>query len=332
MREQPLAGSLLRKLPPLHQVLPLLLPSAHDTAQLLASVAEDMLAKKGHSAAESAGTGTAGRQEVLGGQPAPNMPNNLSVSLAADGAATTEAVDGAQPGSQGDGMGADTEAAAGQEPAGVSSTGAVFDSASASMGAQDEGATEPAGVALPPADTEGESAAYEAGEALGADIKLLEMLMQQEGEPAATSATAEAGKGADAAGMAGKPQEVSPAGGQQQHGEAATDSAEAGVTAPGDKELAAGSSRFAAEAPAGALEDSYVGVADAEQQEHQGMSAEQREVVEGGAAASAAASEATSSAAAGAAYKNFRWELISLAQWDQHVTSMLLYCAVCLVI
>eukprot|EP00879_Flechtneria_rotunda_P031575 GHRR01034508.1.p1 GENE.GHRR01034508.1~~GHRR01034508.1.p1 ORF type:complete len:739 (+),score=291.15 GHRR01034508.1:24-2240(+) len=40
LREQPLAGSYLRKLPPLHQILQLLLPSAHDAAHLLTSVAE----------------------------------------------------------------------------------------------------------------------------------------------------------------------------------------------------------------------------------------------------------------------------------------------------
>ncbi|WIA28461.1 hypothetical protein OEZ86_011005 [Tetradesmus obliquus] len=50
LREQPLAGSLLRKLPPLPQLLALLLPASSDSARLLAGVAGELLTAKAAAA------------------------------------------------------------------------------------------------------------------------------------------------------------------------------------------------------------------------------------------------------------------------------------------
>lgn len=294
MREQPLSGSLLRKLPPLHQLLHLLLPSAHDTAQLVASIAEDMLADKGQMPVGLAAAGAGGKQEVSPEGPETAVADKISTfrSGTADGTATTKPAKAAPADSRDRAVGGDADTEAGQGPPAASCPSKLPDSTTGSMGAQHRGTTQPVGVALDPAGTAGESASFQAGEALGADIKLLEMLMQQEGETAATPATAETEEPWDAE--------------TQQVGEAAGSS---NTTTLDGKALAA-TSRYA-EAPAGAFEDSCIGQVDTEQQGQWEARVKRLEVVQGPDASAAGNQEplaALADAAAGGARKSFRWD------------------------
>jgi hypothetical protein len=295
VREQPLAGSLLRKLPLLHQFLHLLLPSAHDTAQMVASIAADMLTETGQASAGPAAAGADGSQEVrleeLGRAGAED--DTLLGGDTVDGATASETSEGAHPGSRGVATGGDAGIAAGPEPSAARDASKVPDSISTGAGAQPKVLVGSAGVALPPAATADESTSFQAGEALGADIKLLEMLMQQEeGEAAATST---------------EPKQQPRTAGAGQVGEVTGDS---NIPAFEEDKALAASSRHA-EAPAGALEDSSMGNrVDTQHQGHKEARQERSGVLQGMGAIAAAKEETgapLADVAASGARKSFRY-------------------------